>query len=288
MRRLSCVAIVTWIGCHHADPVDVKVSPNGMEMVSLGALPRQAVHYSLTDHEKSIVELALEMNLTAGTMGGAVPTVAVMFQVAVEGVMPTGHANVRMTVLDAVSRDRPDSQAPAASTAAQLDALKGISIIATIAPDGKLSNTRVDPSAKQVSDTNAAQVSSLIASFQQVTMPLPDVPLGIGATWKSSRAIDQAGMKMTAVNTVTLTKLEGSRLTFSSTAELHGDDQTVTISGVAIRIEHVAGTGEGHGTISLDRLTMTGEINAMFKAEMSAQDERTPMQVTTKLTVTPN
>jgi hypothetical protein len=288
MRFALCLATVAWIGCKSPENTDSKTSSNGIEIVNQGAEPRKRVHYSLAKDARSRVELALDMNLTAGAMGGAIPTVAITIEIAVEGVMPTGHANVRMTVVDAVARERPDSQVPTASMTPQLETIKGISILATLAPDGKLSNAHVDLSgAKNLSQAQAAQVDSLVTSFQQVTMPLPDVPLGVGATWKSPRPIEQGGMKMTAINTVTLTKIEGSTLTYTSTAELQGADQTVTISGVAIRVEHIAGQTDGHGTIDLAKLTITGEINATFKAEMSAQNEKTPMQISTKLTLTP-
>ncbi|MDB4953880.1 MAG: hypothetical protein JWO36_1449 [Myxococcales bacterium] len=280
------MAMVAWIGCESPHASDVKASPNGLEILSQGIEPRRVLAYSFHNDQKSILELALDMTLTAGAMGGAVPTIVSAIEIAVEGVLPTGHANVRMTVLDASARDRPDAPSPAASLAAQLAAIKGVTIHATIGPDGKLSNTTLEGDQKRP-EAQQQQINSLVASFQQLTMPIPNVPLGAGAMWKSTRPIDQGGLKMSAVNTVALTNIEGTRLTFAVKSELHGADQTVTISGVAIHVEHISGTGEGHLTLELDKLTMTGEIDATFKAEMSAENEKTPMQITTKLVVTP-
>jgi hypothetical protein len=131
------------------------------------------------------------------------------------------------------------------------------------------------------------ELDEIVASFSRAVRPLPDVPVGVGAQWRSTQSIDASGLKMFATNTTIVTKLAGDELGYTATATLSGPDQVVRIEGTPIHVEHLAGSAEGHGTVDLAKLLFTGDLSATVTSEMSAADERTPMKMTTKLVMTP-
>jgi hypothetical protein len=275
-------ALASTLACTNDRPPP---APNAVELVSPGAEPRRVVRYTVAKGTKATLELALDLSVTADAMGGAVPTVVNVVELeATESLF--GTVMLQMKVVDVDTRDREGTQIPAVAATGPIAPLRGLVITGLLTPDGRLSSIHVTHPAK-LPQIDAVQIDALSRNFAQLTMALPDDPVGTGATWKISRPIEEGGLKMTADTTVQLVKLDGDVLTFTTTARISGPDQTASQDGVAIEVAHPTGTGESHGTIDLARLVMTGELAVSFTADMTAAGERSTMKATSKLVVTP-
>jgi hypothetical protein len=257
-------------------------------LVSPGVPPLRQLRYALPKGMTVPFEIAMDVSLVTGGLGGVMPTFVFDLDLTVENVLPDGRMQLRTTITDASARDRPDEKVDAKAVASRVAMIKGLAITATLTPDGKLVDAKVDTDAPtKLSEANAAQASSLTQSFEHIAMPLPTVPVGVGATWTTSRELEQNGMKTTTLNTVELTAIAGDKLTFRLVTEIRGPVQTVTQQNIAIDVTELSGSGSGSGTLDLAHFVMTGTLDAKLHADMTAQGQKSTLDLEMKTTITP-
>ena len=114
-------------------------------------------------------------------------------------------------------------------------------------------------------------------------MPLPGVPIGVGARWRAVRPITDNGLAMTSTTTVEVTSLDATQLGLLIDSEVKGSDQTMTQSGLAMQMSHVAGTAHGKVTIDLAHAVPSGTLHFELHADMTAGDQTTAMSSTVDL-----
>jgi hypothetical protein len=276
MHSRLLLAALVFFGCKSRDEASSAARPPDLHIVSAGAEPRQHVRYQPAKGTKQELEIALDVDVTAGEMGGPIPTIAITLSLVVEDVLPTGGIELRSTVTDAQARDRDESRAVAKALGGPLDLMKGIAITTTMTPAGRLVGTKVDTAGKQLPDSAKTQLAALSASFDQLMMPLPEVPIGIGAVWRSSKNLEQNGMKMTAVNSVELVSVGNATLAYEIDTQVHGADQTVSQGGLTVDIKDITGTGGGKGAIDLKTLSITSELWTELRSSMQSPGEDQP------------
>lgn len=287
-RLVLLIAVLAW-GCKSGehDRASTQRAPD-LQIVSAGNEPRRVLRYQLTKGTTQKLELAVDVNVTANDMGGAMPTMVMTLAVTVEDVLPFG-ARLRATVIDATARDRDDTRVDPDVLTGPLALMKGLAITATLTPSGRVVNSKLELGDKQMTGAAKAQLAALGSSFDQLLMPLPDRAVGVGAVWRTSRAIEQSGMKLTAVNAIELTAIEGDKLSFAIDTQIHGDDQTVKQDDLSVEIKDIVGTGKGTGTIDLETLAITNELTSQLRSAMQATGEpdATKMTMAIDTRVTP-
>lgn len=283
----SCVLALVAITCacnRSSDQAPAR-SPD-VVVVAPGAGPQRVLRYQLAKGAHASFELATDSSLTAGDLGGALPTIAYTIDLACDGVLPDGRMKLHATVADVTARDVKDSQIPAAGLQSQLAALKGATVTSLLSPDGHVSDSKVELPGKQLTENQKGQLDALGNSLEQVAVPLPPTPVGAGASWRTSKALTIAGLKLTAVTTVSLAGVQGNVLTFDVATEVHGADQTTMQNGVSVEVKNLTGTGTGHGTIDLSSLATTGTLHSELSSEMTTEGDTTRMKLATTLTTT--
>ena len=288
--NLAAVALVlpavALIGCSKGN--DAAHRSTDLQLVSRGNEPRQVLRYRLAKGTSQKLEVAVDMNINAGDMGGALPTIVMSFTVGVEDVVPVG-AKLRTTVVDMEARDRDETRVKPEALNGPLDMMKGIVLTATLTPNGRLFGSKIDTGGKQMPQEAKSQLAALASSFDNLMMPLPDDAVGVGAVWRNSKPIEQNGLKLTAVNTVQLTAIDGDKLSFTIDTETHGADQTVNQGGTTLEVTHITGTGTGTGTIDLRTLAVTSELTTEFRSDMTVPGEgsATKLEMQIKSRVSP-
>lgn len=260
--------------------------PPDVVVLEAGAAPQRVLRYQLAKGAHASFELATDTDLTAGDLGGPLPTVAYTIDLACDDVLPDGRMKIHATVSDVTARDVAGSQIPAAGLLAQLAALKGATVSSTLSPDGHVTDANVQLTGKQLTENQKAQLDGLGASLQQVAVPLPPTAVGAGAKWRTSKSLALAGLQLTAVTTVSLAGVQGNVLTYDVSTEVHGADQTTAQNGVSVEVKNLTGTGTGHGTIDLASLATTGQTSSQLSSEMTTEGDTTRMKLATKLTTT--
>jgi hypothetical protein len=279
MKMLSIAAAIVLVACGKEAPPAATPSPDGVKVPVAGAEPRVLLRYHVAKGTTSQVELALDVDIDASGQGGPLPTLVMTSEIVADEVLPDGSTKVRTTITEVTARDRPNSPVTADQMAEQTALMRGLVLRGTLAPSGTLRDLQVDTSGKVLPPGLTAQLDTLSKSFEQVAMPLPATPVGVGASWIHSKTFDQSGMVMTTTTTFTLTALAGDTLTFESATLVSGKDQSVTQGGQTIDLKNISGKGSGKGTVDLSRMTMTGELIAEFGSDMSSQGENTRMNM---------
>lgn len=257
---------------------------DGLTVLEPGAAPLHLLRYTLAPGARTTVELALDLDIDAGGLGGTLPTVIVQSEIAVLEVRPDASALIRTTILDVRAQDRAGTLMPARSMTEHMQLLRGIALVGELRPDGGLGELALGPTATPLPPALAQQLDSVRRGLAQLAMPLPTTPVGIGARWTYGRTIRPAAstdlaVDMHARTTITLTDLALPRVTFTSTTEVTGADQRVTQAGLTVAVSKIAGTGHGAGTLDLGQLTLTGELAQSLTSVMEAGGETTPMRM---------
>lgn len=288
MNRLAVALLVVASACEGKGGKEAPIERPDLQMVSSGNEPRKLLHYQVPKGTTQGLELTIDMTLNAGEMGGTLPTVMMSLLIAAEDVTPDGSMKLHTTVVDAVARDKPESKVSATALSGPLDAMKGIALTSTLAPNGRLTKSQVE-GGKQLAPDVQGQLNALSSSFENVLMSLPSEPIGMGAVWRTSRDITQNGLKLTSVNTYAIIAMTGDTVTYTLDTEVHGADQQITQGGATVDIKDITGTGGGRGVIHLDRLDFESDLTAEFRSQMTTPGEAQPtaMKMTTLMRVRP-
>src|ERR1043165_1857677 len=162
--RLVVLALVL-CGCSRGGH-DTPSEPADLQMVSAGNEPRKVLRYRIPKGTSQGLEVTVDMNVTAGEMGGPLPTIVMSILVAVEDVQGNGQMKVRTTITEPNARERADTKISAAALAGPLEKLKGIAIESTLSPSGRVSKGTVE-GAKQLPDEIAQQLNGLTSTLEQ-------------------------------------------------------------------------------------------------------------------------
>jgi hypothetical protein len=229
--------------------------------------------------------VAIDLDVDAGGQGGPLPTLVLTSEIVAEEVTAQGLAKVRSMILDVAARERAGAMVPAASMTEHTQVMRGISLTGNLTARGTLLGVAVDTTGRQLPPALDAQIGSLRRSFEQVAMPLPAEPVGVGAVWRYKKTFEQNGMTLRTVTDVVVTGIHDDQFSFTSTSVVSGDEQKLTQGGTTVTVTNLGGRGTGAGTIDLARMTMNGELNAELTSDMSADGEtaRMSMKMMTKI-----
>jgi hypothetical protein len=281
LTRFGLLAVIGLaVACKSNDAPPPPATPSEVQVVSAGDEPRQLLRYHPVTGTTQKLEVAIDIELDAGGLGGPMPTLVMTLDVTVEGQLPTGAAKLHATIEGVVAHDIPDSKVQAASLAATLDPMKGVVFDALLLPSGKLTSLALDARAKKLETATQTSLASLVSSFEQTMMPLPDVPVGAGAVWRTSRPVTRDGMTLTAVSTLTLASVKGSSFSYSIESTLHGDDQSAHDGSDTVDVKDITGTGGGKGTVDLSTLAITSVLFAELRTKMSSPGDTEPTEMT--------
>lgn len=290
--RTLLVAVLALVACKSTEPAKGS-QPTDVVVVKPGTAPLRAVRFAVPKGAHTTIELATDWKVTAGEIGNVLPTIVTTFDVTCEDVDKDGGMHLHARVNDAAAHEKAESGINPASLAPLLDPLKGYVLRVTLSPDGRISPATFEAppagsgSAGSSDGSGAAteQLTSLAASLQQLSIPLPTAPIGVGAEWKTVRTIDQGGMKLTSTTTLDVTSLDATTIGFTLTSDIKGADQTVTQSGLAVDMKDVGGSATGKGTIDLAKGVTTGELHFDLHTQMAAAGSSTPMRAQTDVTI---
>jgi hypothetical protein len=294
--------------------------PPDLEIVSLGSEPRTLLRYQPVVGTKQRLQVTIDLEVGAGDMGGPLPSLVMTLAVSVDGKTPAGQAKVHAAIENVVAVDQGKSKISAASLGPVLEPLKGIGFDALLTPEGRVSAATLDARARALPKMTQTSLGSLVDSFAQTLMPLPDVPVGPGAVWRTSRALNGNGLALTSVSSVSLTRVSGSTFEYTLDSTLHGDDQSIADSsgagsgsaetgsagsgsagsgsagsgsaaatGTSLVVKGITGRGSGKGTVDLVTLAATTELIADLQSEMTApgETEATKMEMASMTRVRP-
>nr|MCU0617577.1 hypothetical protein [Gemmatimonadaceae bacterium] len=160
----------------------------GVTLLDAGAAPRRALRYTFTKGASETISMRQQiMALPAQT----IPAKLMNTKVDVTDGAANGDAEVRVELvrvdLDTVGAN----PMMVAQMRPALAPLNGVSMTYRIAPNGQVANLVF--SANTPPEVQAAQA---LGSTEQLSVALPTEPVGVGARWKATRAVQQNGLTL--------------------------------------------------------------------------------------------
>lgn len=211
--------------------------------------------------------VVMKMNMTMAMDAGpalkvprtVLPTMIMTMQVTVSEVDQAGNAHYDLALGDIGVE--PGNAKPEVVKAVRrsLAKMKGFKGHATVDPrnftlEGAFEiPPDVDASTKQMLD-------GMSQSITQLSSPLPEEPVGVGARWKVSSKLGANGVNLSQTAVYTLTKLDGDHIAFSVDIAQTADHQELRAPGMPpgskLSITAWKGTGAGDAELELDKLLL--------------------------------
>jgi len=269
MRCRCLTLMVVLVACR--DPSPPPPPPpapphDGVTLVLPGAAPRQTLRYRLTKGSKITSQLECDADVKSSELGGPMPTQVVALETVVDDVLADGTAKLRIAVVDAGIRERPGAEAVGEVMRAQAAAMRGVVITETLAPDGNISDARVEAGA--TSDKLHRELDGLLRNLEHVATRLPAEPVGVGAMWSERRTLPEGGVRAVSEILYSLASLEGTTVGYHSIGESTGAPQTIEQEGTRLEVTDTHGRSVASGSIDLARYAPDVAASSTFATTM--------------------
>jgi hypothetical protein len=155
-----------------------------------------------------------------------------------------------------------------------LEGFQGLAGDMTITPQGAVVDSRLDLRT-DVDPTVAQVLGQLTDQLRNLTVPLPEPAVGVGARWRVTTELTLNGIKARQVYEYTLRKRDGPRLELDVRGTQTARPQPVETgqqSGVNLRVTKFKTTFRGAVTLDLTRMLVassrvTGDSNQTFRVD---------------------
>ncbi len=290
MRRRSLVLAVALL----ATPAVVltprtagaDVAPPTVTLIDAGDGAKKELRYDLEVGEQADVALVVTTRISqkVGSQpprSGSSPRVEFTVPVAVTDVAADGVITATYSYADVkVGNGSAADSASAERVTEQLEEIVGLQATFTMTPQGQVLESVVDvPSGLDA--TIATLVDQLSQQANQLSVPLPEEPVGVGARWKAEMTVTLSGITLEQTAEYELLSRKGNRFEVAVTLEQHADDQTFEdpTSGSEVHLFSSDGQGDGHTTFDLTRLAPT-KADAHVKVRQKMEIDGTKLSQT--------
>jgi hypothetical protein len=265
-----------------------------VELLSAGAAPRQILRYKPAVNAKQTATITMNMDMTLSIAGepvpiGNLPGTAITFETLVDRVDPNGdiHYQFRYTNVELVG----DSKLLAAQRAqllTQIQKLKGIHGTVVVDDRGQTKFGKFDlPPALDAADKK--MLKQISNSVEQLSSPLPEPALGVGAKWRVLSAPKLNGIQLKQIATFELIGVQAGSMTLNIAQEQQAPPQQMTTTqlpkGKTLNLKSLVGKGQGQMFVKLDRIVpINSNLSAQMNSEMeSPNPSGEPMKMTTNM-----
>lgn len=254
-------------------------APKGVTVLNAGAAPRQRLRYTLVQGstESLTMRQKISMNMTMGAMAlpsQAFPTTVMKTRFTVADVAADGTAAVEGEFVE-VDLD-PEGADPMLVNAMkpQLASLNGTTMSYNISPTGQVSKPELVGA-----DPAVMQSLQSIGSAEQLSVPFPTEPVGVGARWTAARSVEQSGMTIRQDMEYLVTSLSADSVVLQTVMTQSAENQAMAAAampaGAEATLKTLAGNGTATVVIHFDRvqpvIDMKVDIMMAIEVEMAGQ-----------------
>jgi hypothetical protein len=265
-----------------------------VELLSAGATPRQVLRYKPAVNTKQTATITMNMEMELSIAGeptpiGNLPGTAITFETLVNQVDPNGdiHYQFQYTNVQLVGESKL-TPAQRAKLLAQIQKLRGIHGAVVVDNRGQTKFGKFDlpPDLDSADKKMLKQISN---SVEQLSSPLPEPALGVGAKWRVLAAPKFNGMQFKQITTFELVSVQAGGMTLNISQEQQAPPQQMNTTqlpkGKTLNLKSLVGSGKGQMFVKLDRIVpMNSNLNAQMHSEMEAPNPPgMPMKMTTNI-----
>ena len=273
-------------------------------LVNPGAEPRQALRYDYKPGTTGSLQVKTDSDMGMGMTDPAtgqlmelmniiMPSILFDIEMAAEGVDAENNATLVSKVSAVGVEARPGSMPELIDTLTQqLAFIMGMSTRATLSPTGRLIEQTITPPST-ISAELAEAMKMAEQATQTVTLPLPEEPVGLGATWTVMNVTQANALEVFVTQTATLESLEGVVATVRCTVTqdlLRGDGAMMGLPPGS-SLEFTLFRSEGAGQIQVDLsqpFVFSGDIlvgvQAGFDVTSNGESQSVSMTMRTQTT----
>lgn len=283
-----------------ATPVAAPVTETKVEMIDAGAEPRQALRYKFAAGRKDVLlmDMDMAMAIKAGTMEQPemqLPRMRMTMEVDSKELTPDGNLKYgfNLTTVELVE-DPAANQMLVQALKGEITKMQGLNGTAEVTPRGftKQADIKVPEGAGQ-------QVQQMLDNMQQqirqMSAPLPEEPVGVGARWKVVMPIELPLIKMQQTATYELTSIQGDTGEFKIVLEQNAPPQTMTIPNLpaGAKADLKALESKASGTIQFDltkivpRSDLTTNVRTVMAVDAGGQAQELTMSMRVGIKIAP-
>ena len=268
-----------------------------VKLLDPGAEPRTPLRYQYRAGEKQrmVIELKMAMAMQSAAMQQPETQMPVTrMTMAIDCKEVTADGDLRyeflleeIEVLPAIGAD----STMVARMQQQMSAMEGMSGSAVVTPRGVARN--VDVKVPAGVDAQAKQfLDNMKQSMSQMSAPLPEEPVGKGASWRVTMPIVTPMVALTQVATYTLTDIQGEKVAFGVTIEQSAAPQQVRAPGAppgtSVSLESLNSSGEGTVELALSNsLVPISTMNMTTTSVVVANNQRMKMTMRMEMKLHP-
>lgn len=254
-----------------------------VELLSPGNEPKQELRFRPAVDAKQTATMTMKMDMAISIGGQSMPSMAMpasvmTLETVVTKVEPNGDIRYNFTYTNAdVVADRNTPAQAVEAMRTQMKKMVGIggTIVVDSRGQTKESNfnfpPQTDPSLRQ-------SMGQMTNSLEQLSSPLPQEAVGVGAKWRVSGPLTLNGMNLTQTTTYELVSLQDNVATIKATVEQTAASQNLSPAsmpaGSSFTLRSFNSQGEGQMRLRLDQL-MPINSSASMSAKMEANMKNT-------------
>lgn len=237
-------------------------SQNGVQLLDAGAEPRQPLRLKPTIGKKQQIAMTMKQDIALSLPGKpaqkvTTPAIVMTMETTVKQVEPNGDIQSAFRYVDFdvnASSSTPPQMVEAMRS--QLRKMNGLS--GTIVTDARGqtksmqfdSLDKLDPALKQT-------LQQTSQSLSQISTPLPEEPIGIGAKWRVNQAPTVNGIHLNQTGTFELASLTNDIANLNVALEQQANQQTIQFPGAAgksILLKSLTAKGSGTSQLNLTNI----------------------------------
>jgi hypothetical protein len=245
-----------------APSVDAKVleAPPSLELLDPGKGSRQKLRQDFKEGSKHTLSVHSEWTLDTAVfpVGGqmVMPELDYQLEALVKAVAEDGTAQFELRVVDVTAKSGKEVQANMKLLTAQAAAaMKGVKGRFSIGPRGLVGALDI-PAPPKATPRFYEMIDQIDRALRLASLPLPEEPVGRGATWVVTQVVEHRGARIQQKATYELVSVKGSRMRAKVTFEQTAPVQRIRPPGgsLDIQLTELKFEGDGEGTWQLGKL----------------------------------
>ena len=255
--------------------------PSFVKLIDAGAEPRTALRYTIANGYKAQMDMTMTMAMTMNMDGMALPKIQMppmkmSADISVTGVDPAGGDITYNAAFTGLSVESAPGVDPGLVTALKsLDAdIKAIQGTATVSNRGINRSVAFDLS-KVTNPQLRQMMGSLSSSMENLSMPLPEESVGVGARWEVRQSIQVNGIQTYQKVDVELTGFDGKtanlKVSLSQTAPAQDIKSPDLPPGAEAHLHSLSSSGSGTIALPLGSLVPSSTVDMQSKTSMEVK-----------------
>lgn len=267
-------------------PARVPTADPVVLLVKAGAAPHRKLRLVAAKGQKERMKMVMEMDIDVklgvrSPPKTQLPPMVMFLAMTVGDTRPNGDIGYRFLLDDADIQQRPGVQPNVAKQLGlAMSKMKGMSGRAVVSNRGfnREASLELPPGA----DPKTQQImAGMEQAMQQLSAPLPQEAVGVGAQWTLTQELQQNGITMQQVATYDLTAISGNTMSADVTVTQSAAPQTMAVPGGGT-MKLLSLDSKGAGTMKIDLTKLTPQISKMdltSKVQMEIPQPQQPQQM---------